>query len=170
MPGMFDNYDNIYSNACQPCPPKPECKLDPCNPNKPYAQYDVKGNLIGYWWNYGDTINLEFNIDGEVVFTESDKDITQDNTENTIDLSQAGGYIPAEEFLKDKEIIVRIMNFRREIIAEQTYQGSTKIIFTIDKDLSQKMVKSNYYCSLTIQSKTLEHTIFSQNDCTLTVK
>ena len=62
------------------------------------------------------------------------------------------------------------MNFRREIIAEQTYQGSTKIIFTIDKDLSQKMVKSNYYCSLTIQSKTLEHTIFSQNDCTLTVK
>ena len=76
MPGMFDNYDNIYSNACQPCPPKPECKLDPCKPDKPYAQYDVKGNLIGYWWNYGDTINLEFNIDGEVVFTESDKDIT----------------------------------------------------------------------------------------------
>ena len=41
-------------------------KLNPVEVSKPYEEYDAKGNLTGYFWRYGDTLNLEFNIDGEV--------------------------------------------------------------------------------------------------------
>lgn len=33
---------------------------------KPFEVYDAKGNLIGYSWHYGDTVNLQFSIMGEV--------------------------------------------------------------------------------------------------------
>ena len=159
--GMFSNYENIAqnytpNNVCPPCPPKPcapPSKLDPCIPNKPYADYNAEGELIGYWWYYGDAVDLQFDIDGEVVYEGSEQ------------------YIPVGDFLKDKQIIVRLFNFRREMIAEKFYPGSTQIIFSIDKELSKKLVKSVYYCSLLItNNEDLNYTLFYQSDCTLTVK
>lgn len=157
--GMFTNYESLAENCtpnnmCKPCPPPCESnsKLDPCIPNKPYADYSIDGELIGYWWYYGDAVNLEFNIDGEVTFEGSDE------------------YITAEDFLKDKQVVVRLFNFRREMIAEKTYPGSTKIIFSIDKEFSKKLVRSNYYCSLLITSDDLNYTLFYQEDSKLTVK
>lgn len=70
--GMFLNYENIESNYV----PnnlvrsygigKSYTKLDPIQASKPYEEYNSKGELIGYSWRYGESINLEFNIDGEV--------------------------------------------------------------------------------------------------------
>ena len=73
---MFVNYQNPY----QEIPNnqykafhlvRPASKLDPIEASKPYELFDTKGNLEGYYWNYGDSINLEFNIDGEITI-ESD--------------------------------------------------------------------------------------------------
>ncbi len=69
--GMFDNYENIADNYIPSNikPPRPICenKLEPCTPKKPYEEYNAKNELIGYWWYYGDTINLDFHITGNIV-------------------------------------------------------------------------------------------------------
>ena len=91
--GMFLNYHNIAdnympNNLINAFPTKDKCsKLDPIEASKPYEEYDAKGELEGYFWRYGDTLNLEFNIDGEITI-ESDAIISttkgQYPTERTI--------------------------------------------------------------------------------------
>lgn len=160
--GMFTNYENLQdnyipNNICpstpcpNPCPP--ESKLQPCKPKLPYEEYNATGELIGYWWYYGDTLNLEFNIEGELVVEGNNQ------------------YVDASDFLKDKQITVQLFNFRRELIDSKTYAGNTTIIYPIDKELSKKLVRSVYYCSLTVwKGDDLNNTIFEQQDCTLTVR
>lgn len=183
--GMFDGYknlNNIYSpnNNCPP-PPKPECNLEPCFPNKPYIEYNAKGEMIGYWWYQGNTINLEFNIEGEVTFTEGEsKEISNIDGMNA---TQTGGYISAEDFLKDKEVTIKLMNFRHEIVkykdiddsikcAIQKFSGSqgTKYIFVIDDLLAKQLGKGNYYLSLAISNEGYNETIFYQESCGITIK
>ena len=71
--GMFDNYDTINKkyqpNNLSSAFPKPNPindKLSPAQLKKPYEEYNELGQLIGYFWYYGDTLNLEFNLSGEV--------------------------------------------------------------------------------------------------------
>lgn len=157
--GMFDNYDNLYQNNV-PCnvrpntqqPSIPETKLDPIKTKMPYEDYNVKGELIGYWWHYGDTINLEFNIEGEMVV----------EGENV--------WVDATDYLVDKEIIVTLYNFRHEIITQKRFNGSTTVIFPIDRELSKQLVKGVYYASLSISKNDLNDTLFYMEDCVLTVK
>lgn len=74
---MFLNYQNIAKNytpnnlICSYPVGKSYTKLAPIEASKPYEEYDAKGNIIGYFWHFGDTLNLEFNITGEVT-VESD--------------------------------------------------------------------------------------------------
>ena len=63
---------------------------------------------------------------------------------------QRNVYIDAEDFLKDKQAVVKLYNFRREIIDTKTYQASTNIKYVIDKEFSQKLVRGNYFVSLEI--------------------
>ena len=74
--GMFLNYENIadyHPNNLKCSFPvgKSYTKLDPIQASKPYEEYNTKGELVGYFWRYGETLNLEFNIDGEIT-VESD--------------------------------------------------------------------------------------------------
>ena len=59
---MFENYNDliIQKNKTNCC----------CNKsfNSPYEDYDEKGNLIGYKWSYGSTIDLDFNLSGQISF------------------------------------------------------------------------------------------------------
>ena len=70
--GMFLNYHNIDSNyrpnnLINAFPSKMNSsKLDPLDASKPFEEYNTKGELTGYFWRYGETLNLEFNIDGEI--------------------------------------------------------------------------------------------------------
>jgi hypothetical protein len=41
-------------------------KLDPTEKSKPYELYNARGELEGYYWYYGNVLNLEFNITGEL--------------------------------------------------------------------------------------------------------
>ena len=139
MPGMFDNYENL-SNSYVPnnlscAKPQHNCTpIAPSNPNKPYSDYNAKGELVGYFWHYGDSINLEFNIEGEMT--------TQED------------YIEAKDFLINKYAQFKLYNFRHEPIYELTtpkFTGDTAtVIIPIDVELSKKLVKGIYYCSLSI--------------------
>ena len=214
--GMFLNYQDIaanytpnnlykkfpqYSNAS---------KLQPLDITKPYEEYDIKGNLIGYYWYYGNTINLDFTIDGEIT-VESDALIlsnkgeypdqttvgklrqkcynivdfiswtctgiidnsyiwTQDSEFTYPEYSDRPVYVSSEDYLKDKKILVTIYNFRHEPIVDKLFEGSPNIVFTIDKELSQLLIKNVYYCSLTVFNDDTNITIFSIEDCKLVVK
>ena len=70
--GMFLNYHNIADNYIpnnlinEYSKPISYTKLDPKESSKPFEERDIRGNLIGYFWRQGETLNLEFNIDGEI--------------------------------------------------------------------------------------------------------
>ena len=63
MSNMFINYDNVNNlykpnNMCQ-CKPKVE------NAKEPYEEYNAEGELVGYYWYYGNPVNFIFNMEGE---------------------------------------------------------------------------------------------------------
>ena len=85
--GMFLNYHNISDNyipnnltSAFPAAIMPESKLYSVQATKPYEEYDSKGNLCGFYWRQGESVNLEFNLDGEIT-VESDAIIYTDATE-----------------------------------------------------------------------------------------
>lgn len=213
---MFLNYHNIAdnyipNNTIRSFPVgKSYTKLSPIKASKPYEEYNINGDLIGYFWRQGETLNLEFNIDGEVT-VESDAivyvcsgDYPDINTKgyicqrayNTADLrswtctsivedcyiweedpefvfdeeSSNSIYVDARDFLADKYLDFKIYNFRLEPIYEKTLPGTTKAIIPITSDLSKRMKKGIYYCSLTVINDTTNLPIFTSKDCTLLVK
>lgn len=212
--GMFLNYKDIANNyvpnnlVCSFPVGKSYTKLDPVQASRPYEEYNAKGELIGYFWRYGETLNLEFNIDGEItvetdaivltakgeVPSESVGNINQrvynvvdqkswtctaiENDKRTWTIDDdfnypeqgASVYIAADDYLKDKQIEVTLYNFRMEPIHSQVFTGQTRIIFPVTPELSKKLLKGIYYCSLVVFNDTVNLPIFSSNDCTLLVK
>ena len=145
--GLFDKFDNIYNtniSASQVC----NMKVG----SIPYEDYDVDGNLIGYYWHYGDTVELNFIIDGE---------ITLDN-----------GYITAADFLKEKNAKIAIYSFRYETIFETVVDASTRIKLIIDEETSNKLLRGIYYITLTIfkDNESIYIPIVENGDCRITVK
>ena len=157
MIDMFTNYENLSDNyipnnlSRKRCKPESYTKLSPITTSKPYELYNAKGELEGYFWNYGETINLDFSIDGEVTLDD-------------------GAYITASDFLKDKLYGFKLYNFRYEEIYTQVGQARDNIIINIDKELSNKLVKGIYYCSLDISGKDCNISLFNAKDCKLLVK
>ena len=129
MSSMFETYETLSNQYIpsnmnkQPCPPQ-TTPLCPREPKKPYAEYNAEGELVGYWWNYGDTINLEFELEGNIDITESDN------------------YITARNFIEGKQILVTLYNFRHEQIKTQLYNGSDEefqaILFEVARNVNQK--------------------------------
>ena len=130
-----------------------ENKFEEIRTNKPYAEYDADGYQTGYFWYHGDTINLQFTIDGDVT-----------DEENST-------YQTADEFLSDKKVVVTLYNFRYQVIDEKVFDGNSVITYEIDSELSQKIIPGVYYCSLKIiQDTTTIYTLFGPDDCVFTVK
>lgn len=77
---MFTNYDENSTT----CPRNTDRE---CHSNRvPYAEYNANNELIGYYWYYGDTVDIQFDVTGEVtiesdaiVYTASG-DMPQENT------------------------------------------------------------------------------------------
>lgn len=211
---MFLNYQDIANNYVpnniinEFDTPRSYTKLNPMEKSKPYELYNAKNELEGYFWNQGDSLNLEFNIDGEIT-VESDAIIlyafgqtpfstkgkigqrayniadlrswtcvgvstscvwVQDSEFTYPENGLKSIYLSAEDYLKNKNIVVRLYNFRFEQIHEKTFSGEPKIIFTITKELSETLKKGIYYCSLTCVSDETCQTIFGPEDCKLLVK
>lgn len=161
MIDMFTNYQNLSEyyipNNLSKYLDKPisYTKLNPTELTKPYELYNAKGELEGYYWYYGQSINLDFTITGEIVL--------KDNSEND-------SYISVEDYLSDKSFRLRIYNFRYEIIDEMLFPGVLNPIFEIDSEKSKKYAKGIYYCSLEIIYNDICETLFGPEDCKLLVK
>lgn len=216
--GMFLNYHNIADNytpnnlICSFPVGKSYTKLDPVQASKPYEEYNTKGELVGYFWHYGETLNLEFNIDGEITVeddaliyyivgqhptsqtqgkvsqkaynvtdkrswictyaSEVDKEYgwTEDDEFTYSENSPKHVYIDASTYLADKSVEVALYNFRMECVCNKTFDGASKIIFEIDSELSNKLNKGIYYCSLTVFNDKIRLPIFNSHDCVLSVK
>lgn len=213
---MFLNYQNLADNYMPnnlinafPYRTK-ETKLDPTTASKPFEEYNAKGELTGYFWRYGETLNLEFNIDGEITIeadaillkvkgqTPTTKTIGKigQRAYNIVDLiswtcrgmthgeylweqdiefsypvsATRSVYLSAADYLKDKSVEVTLYNFRMEPICKKLYPASPTIIFSIDRELSNQLVKGIYYCSVTVFNEKVCYTIFNSNDCNLLVK
>lgn len=162
MSNMFESYqdatltpNNIIRN-CKPCNPS----LKPIIPEKPYEQYNANGELVGYYWYYGDTINLQFDIDGEVTDVDGES------------------YISPSDYLSDKTLQFTLYNFRQEqiyVVKSNDYtsneDGTVTITFAINSELSQQLIRGIYYCSLAVlQDDILQITLIDPEDCIFTVK
>lgn len=212
--GMFSLYDNQDKNyipnntRCSFSVGKSYTKLDPVSSRKPYEEYDAKGNLVGYFWYRGDSINLEFNIDGEIIVEDdaiiltahkelppseegklnqrayniSDKlswtctgiiDDTRIWTKDRVFTYPENGksvYVSANDYLKDKSVIVTLYNFRMEEIYNQIFAGTTRVRLEIDKQFSESLSKGVYYCSLKVFDDNVNITVFDIKDCVLNIK
>lgn len=214
--GMFLHYQNISdcytpnNLVCSFPVSETYSKLCPVKASKPYEHYNAKGELIGYFWHYGDTLNLEFNLDGEIT-VESDSIIFHNSGEfptlstvgklnqrayNIVDFrswtcisvdsdnyiweedevfeydeeSNKSIYVSAEQFLEDKFVELILYNFRLEPIYKEITKAGTSVIFGIDSELSKKLLKGVYYCSLAVFNDDMYKSVFTTHDCTFLVK
>lgn len=68
---------------------------------------------------------------------------------------------------------MNLYNFRREIIYTQVVEAeSSKVIFPIDQELSNRLIRGVYYCSLNVSDKDsgFDQTVLQMEDCVLNVK
>lgn len=180
MIDMFTNYQNLSEyytpNNLAKYQQRP-CSYTKFNSNNityPYELYNAKGELEGYFWHYGDQIELAFELSGE---------LTLENETGT------GEYVDITDFIKDKVFTFRLFNFRHEIIYEITKPGTQVMLapncplgdgiidiptptlsICIDSELSKKLVKGIYYCSLIASGESFKETLFDTSDCKLLVK
>lgn len=217
--GMFKNYHNIADNYVPNnlihsfITTETDTKLDPVSASAPFEERNTKGELVGYSWRQGETLNLEFNIDGEIAL-EPDaivskiagyaptpdtmgyvgqsfynlvdlrlwrcdviSTLSRTYTWNEYEFTYPEGesrkvYVSAADYLKDKTIEVTLYNFRHEAIEEsrRCFEGTSKIIYPIDRNLSASMPRGIYYCSVTVSNPTVSYTIFDSTDGCLVVK
>ena len=214
--GMFTNYGTqsvIQPNniSCRFPTAIHSTKLNPVAAGKPYEEYNAKNELIGYFWRQGETLNLEFLIDGEIT-VEQDAIIVDvhgnrptvhtvghvgqkfyniaemtswtctsivDNNryawtlDNEFTYPESGVqhvYLSADQYLKDKDAEITIYNFRMEPVYTAVLPAKTVVVLPIDRDLSKKLVRGIYYCSLRIFDSSTCFTIFDVDDCILSVK
>ena len=61
---MFENFQNIPTeytpNNFRTCNNTGNSNLMPANPNKPYELKNIAGEVVGYYWWYGNSVNLTF--------------------------------------------------------------------------------------------------------------
>lgn len=209
--GLFDNYDNLSKNYI----PNNlrDVDINKYTTTSPYEEYDINGNHIGYFWYYGDTVNLQFNIDGLITVdnnsiiynvsgdapNESVPGEINQKAYNIIDLKSwtlisiendsvynwvldsqfiypVDGikkvYFSAEDYLQGKQLRVRLYDFRYEVIYEEIFDGNITVNLNINNELSQKLVKGNYYCTITAidAAQCINLPIIKDKECLLVVK
>lgn len=131
MSNMFKNFIDIptdYSpnNECQLIPDREISKL-------PIEVYNAKNELIGFTWNYGDSIVLEFITTG------------------TVEYDDTRTYEDASTYLSDKTMTITISNNRYQEVISQDIVADTKVRFIIDDELSKLFLRGTYYCDLKLK-------------------
>lgn len=214
---MFENFinnSNTTPNNTGLYPPAYSCgdnRLSTCC-KKPYEEYDAKGNFVGYTWNYGDTVELQFTIEGQltvesnaIIFTgigDAPTETTVGNVyrkaynttdfkswtctavtdtgyvwveDETFESPETGKsvYVTVNDYLKGKYLRLEIFNFRFENeFTSDPIEAQPVINFTVDKELSEKLLKGNHYLSLTLydENNLYIDTLINQRDCALIIK
>ena len=164
---MFDNYNNstnlntsftpnIY--APQYPPVKTPNQIMQNNPNKPYEVIDNRGNLTGYFWYYGNSVDLIWDIVGEVTSQISDT------------------YLNVRDIIKYQIITATIYDWKCQVVETirlipQMDGDNVTVILPIKGELSQKMVKGIYTISLVASNaQGYNETLFDTGVCTFEVR
>ena len=151
---MFDNYDNLskhykpYNLNNVSTKVESYTALNPIESSKPYEEYNVKGELIGYKWYYGNSINLEFNIDGQVT-VEDDAIIYYASGEKPLNTTRA-------------HIGQRCYNVKDLVSWTCTAVVNTLYTWTMDEEFTYPNTTNYVYVSAEdyIKDKTLRLTFF----------
>ena len=163
---MFSNFNNIDTtyqpNPFQPKYPTNCCtnNATPASPNKPYEILSAdKSRVVGYFWYYGNSVDLIFDVVGEITSESTNK------------------YIDASDTIAVTTLTATFYNFRYEpvfvfstdpLIAKNgllTVNGST-VTLSLTSELSAQLVKGIYYLDLVATHPTgYNETLFSSNQC-----
>ena len=149
---MFTNYD-LVPDSYVPCNiQKDTLSYQPIH--KPFEQYNINGDFIGYGWSFGDSIVLEFYTCGDVYYED------QDVTEN------------AETYLKDKTFRLELYDFRYEVVFSYDISAATVVKILIDAESSERLVKGVYHLKFTLidEVENVLTTLIDGNDCAIYIK
>lgn len=164
---MFDNYNNLnttftpnpYAPQYPPQKPLHNNQIIQNNPNKPYEVVDARGNLTGYFWYYGNSVDLIWDIVGEA---------TSEVTSSYIDIANT---------IKYQIITATIYDWRYQKIEEIKLvpqidgNNNVTVMLPINGQLSQKLVKGTYYISLVASnSQGYNETLFDTGVCNFEVR
>ena len=177
--------------------------------DKPFEEYDSTGSIT-YFWYYGDVVDLEFNLNGEMV-VEDDAIVYyydgQTPTENTsgiigqkaynivnskewtliaIDgtsylwqedeqynpplIGNRRVYFTIQDYIRDKNVCIKLQDFKYNTIYEQDYSGDQQLILHISKELSNNMVPGVYYVQLAVVDQNSKDILLGINRYRLLVK
>lgn len=162
--GMFDSFNNIKTTyqvnpyAPQYPPQKIPTQIVQNNPNKPYEVIDARGVLTGYFWYYGNSVDLTWDIIGETTFEEGNS------------------YLDIIDSIKDKDILVTIYDWKfqevyKSKLIPNIIRDNITVTLSINGELSQKLVKGNYRISLTLlDSLGYNETLFDTDVCNFEVR
>ena len=173
---MFNNYNNIPENYTpnnfKKCLDVPDCnsKLIVIETSNPYAIVNINGDLLGYSWNYGDTLNLHFKLIGEFDVENSEPIYFISHNCKDVPDSPQVSQITAEEFVKDKTIEIEFLNFRQEVVYSKTLPGSVDIIIPIDDTIYNKLYKGVYTLNIYLKNDNSNIAIFNKEDCIILIK
>lgn len=161
--GMFDSFNNIKTTyqvnpyAPQYPPQKIPTQIIQNNPNKPYEVVDARGVLTGYFWYYGNSVDLTWDIVGEVT-------TTQDN------------YVDVVDMVKYLIITATIYDWKMCKVEEvklipNIEDNKASVTLSINGELSQKLVKGVYEISLTASNaQGYNETLFDTGVCKFEVR
>ena len=179
MSGMFGNFTNVKTTftpsqfSAKYPPMNQNEKIQTANPNKPYEILGPDGNLKGYFWYKGNSIDLVFNLKGGITLEAYEQ------------------YVSIEDVLSYLDLTATFYNFRHEKIVQfDTFMDAdyplvcnlvydengcingTTVTVSIDKELSNtKFVKGIYYLDLIASHPNgYCETLFGQDTCTFEVR
>lgn len=163
--GMFDNYNNLNTTftpnpyAPQYPPQKQTQQIVQNNPNKPYEVIDPRGNLTGYFWYYGNSVELIWDIIGEATFP------------------TVNSYVEVIDIIKYNVITATIYDWKwqeiekKRLIPSIDENNNVTVTLPIYGELSQRLVKGTYHISLTISnSQGYNETLFDTGVCNFEVR
>ena len=156
---MFENYQNLdtryvpNNRDMYRCPTNEHIQT-PLS-NKPYEMLNDLGELVGYFWYYGNSVVLSFDIVGEYTSEQS----------NT--------YVDVLDVISNCSVTLTMYDFRHNIVYQESKSNldSSSVDFIIDATKSSKLLKGKYTIQLVLSNDMgYSETLFSVNDCILEVR
>lgn len=177
MNSMFSNFMNLdttYSpNPFQRSyPATPENNsIVKNNPNKPYEILNPDKSLKGYFWYYGNSVDLNFDIEGEITFENTESYITVDQIISSLTLEATIFNFRFEPILKFSNNPLVAQN---PLIISNASENSANICnvnLSLTDELSSKLTKGVYHIELVAYGLNgYNETLFEANSCTFEVR
>lgn len=177
MNSMFSNFTNIDTtfqpNAFQPGYPfvQQNQAIQTVSVNKPYEILNADRTLKGYFWYYGNSVDLVFDLEGEITILPGDQYLTIADVLKTLQIKAIIYNFRMEPFIEFSNAI-EAQNQLQIIYGEQN-EGldGTKVIMQLSNEISSQLTKGVYYIELVAMSPSgYNETLFSADSCTFEVR